>query len=47
MKKRKKMGVVLINEKLKFKGFVVVVVYKVDDFLIVYLFDKCVVDFMF
>lgn len=46
MKKRKKMGVVLINEKLKFKGFVVVV-YKVDDFLIVYLFDKCVVEFMF
>lgn len=25
----------------------VVVVYKIDDFLIVYLFDKCVVDFMF
>lgn len=25
----------------------VVVVYKIDDFLIVYLFDKCVVEFMF
>lgn len=44
MKKRKKTGVVLINEKLKFKGFVVVVVYKADDLSTVYLFDKCVAE---
>lgn len=43
MKKRKKTGVVLINEKLKFKGFVVVV-YKADDLSTVYLFDKCVAE---
>lgn len=34
------------RRKIEIEIFVVVV-YKIDDFLIIYLFDKCVVDFMF